>query len=255
MSQEDELLRVKYRIEKSGMRQQRMEDHLLSLSKELRQSKRNSLFYMLFFLIAFLGLGITAYFINNKSNIHLNTKHHGGVPEDLKLINDSLQKELTRLKSDMEKYKSDITETKDSLSQENDSIRGKKNDELKFERVYAYVESVYRKDGVVFIEADYIEYFEGKKAVEKARENGEAEYDVDKEGDTLYFLYDNYYIRNVRSKIKILELDDKVSIANLNQISKGFPIKAFKKIIKDHPVMILEVNNGIVYKVTKQLLP
>ncbi|MFD2562531.1 hypothetical protein [Aquimarina rubra] len=268
-SKEDELLSVQYRIEKSGMKQQKLENRLVSISEELKRSKRNSLIFMIFFLTVIMVMGGGMYYLSQNSEL-ISEDSPDNIPDkvdQIQKINDSLEKELVKLKSDIADYKRGLGTAEDSLTTEtanpgenimDDVVQKSATDtinKLKFERQHCYVKKVFRNNGVIFIEADFIEYYKGKKAVEKAKENNEAEYDIDKNGDTLYFLYDNYYVSNANTKLRRLELNDKVRIQDINQISKGFPLKAFQKIIAENPIMVLEISDGIVYKITKQKLP
>ncbi|WP_298316106.1 hypothetical protein [uncultured Aquimarina sp.] len=267
-NKEDELLSVQYRIEKSGMKQQKLENRLVSISEELKKSKRNSLIFMIFFLTVILVMAGGIYYLSEKDASFSNDQSENTQVDidQIQKTNDSLQEELVKLKSDIADYKKGLAYETDSLGTAsadttNTNVEGEKRiatdtlNKLKFERKHCYVKKVFRNNGVIFIEADFIEYYKGRKAVEKAKENNEAEYDIDKNGDTLYFLYDNYYVSNISNKLRRLELNDKVRIQDINQISRGFPLKAFQKIIADKPIMILEISDGIVYKIKKQKLP
>ncbi|SEK55777.1 hypothetical protein SAMN04487910_0814 [Aquimarina amphilecti] len=265
-NKEDELLSVQYRIEKSGMKQQKLEDRLVSISKELKRSKRNSIIFMILFFLVVIGMSFAMYYLNEDG---FNPSPDQSLDateniDEVKKMNDSLQEELMKLKTDISDYKEKLSLRTDDIPEVSmdtvitDSSKGKSADDikkLKFQKQHCYVKNVFRTNGVIFIEADFIEYYKGRKAVKKAKENNDAEYDIDKNGDTLYFLYDNYYVSNTNTKLRRLELNDKVRIQNLNQISKGFPLKAFQKIISNDPIMVLEMNDGIVYKITKQKLP
>ncbi|PKV51103.1 hypothetical protein ATE84_3172 [Aquimarina sp. MAR_2010_214] len=267
---EEELISMHYQMEKTDIKQQRLEDRLISISEDLRRSKKKRNFYFVFILVLMLLLTTgSLYIILNEKERSVVKKSLEGDMDVQQLIfeNDSLQREVSKLKTDISKYQNnDLLIKTGSITSLSDTIENvKKREELvadaesklKFEKKYCYINRVYKSNDVVFIEADIIEYYQGRKAVKKAKELGDAEYDLDKNGDTLYFLYNNYYIHNQSSKSKILELDDKarVKIENINQISSGFPLKAFQKVITDKPVLILEISNGIVYRITEQKLP
>ncbi len=268
---EEELLSVQYRIEKSGIKQQKLENRLVSISSELRKSKRNSMLFMIFLLTVIMAMGGVMYYLNTgKSKTDATTTNSTYVTQ-IQKSKDSLYEELAKLKMQIATYQEKLQVANDSITNivslngstdqinENQNVvNDSVNDSSKipfYKNQHAIVNKVFRKDGTVFIETDYIEYFEGKEAVKRAKENDEAEYDIDKNGDTLYFLYNNYYVHNKNPLIRILELDDKVRIEDINQIANGFPIKAFQKIIADKPILILGVDNGIVYKIKKQRLP
>ncbi|MDH7445758.1 hypothetical protein [Aquimarina sp. 2201CG14-23] len=256
-NKEDELLSVQYRIEKSGMKQQKLENRLASISEELKRSKRNSLVFMIFFLTVIAVMAGGMYYLNqNNDAVPLSQEENTQTDlDEIKGINDSLRKELTKLKSDIADYRKEFIVVTDSTKTSVVDTTDTDKTKLKYIRKHCFVKRVFRNNGVVFIEVDFIEYFKGKRAVKKAKENNDAEYDINKEGDTLYFLYDNYYVYNKDTKLIRLELNDKIRIQDVNQISNGFPLKAFQRIIKDNPIMIIEIRDGIVYKMTKQKLP
>ncbi len=254
---EEELLSMHYQIEKTDVKQQKLEDRLLSISKDLENSRKVRNFYFAFIILLMLVLIIGSFYVTN------GFKNFSPIDEDveqldsfknLQITNDSLLKEVTVLKENVSVYEKNFLII-DSAAINADTVNNKSKS--KFERKYCYAKKAFRSNDAVFIEADFIEYFEGKKAVIKAKEFGEAEYDIDKNEDTLYFLYNNYYIHNQNDRTKILELDDRVrvKIDNINQISNAFPLKAFQKIIADKPILILEVSNGVVYGITEQKLP
>ncbi len=258
---EEELLSMHYQMEKTDIKQQQMEDRLVSISEDLKKSKTVRNLYFIFIVILLALMGILGFYLS-KNNLIFSSEdasiNNSDDVQKLLVTNDSLKEELNKLKVDISEYKSTQSNNdsiSDGVGSDNDSINGKPK--LSFERNYCYITKAFKSNDVIFIEADYIEFYEGKKAVKKAKEFGEAEYDIDKNGDTLYFLYNNYYIHNQNSRPRILELDDKarVKINNINQISNGFPLKAFQKIIKEKPVLILETNNGVVYRITQQKLP
>ncbi|GAA0720366.1 hypothetical protein GCM10009430_20460 [Aquimarina litoralis] len=259
---EDELLSVQYRIEKSGMKQQKLENRLVTISDELKRSKRNSLIFMIFFLLVIAGMSFGMYYLSKGDSKFISDESVDAKADmdRIQQMNDSLKDELTKLKSDILIYKQNLKTGSDDienvmLSDSLNLVDSTNTKKKKYKKQHCYVKRVFRNNGVIFIEADFIEFYKGKKAVQKAKENNDAEYDIDKNGDTLYFLYKNYYVSNLNAKLRRLELNDKVRIQNLNQISKGFPLKAFEKIISDNPIMVLEMHDGIVYRITQQKLP
>ncbi len=255
----EELISIKYQIEKTDVNQQRLEDRFVSITNDLKKSKniRNVYFVFIIILISILTIG-GIYVMNNthrKIPENIITENQSMVKK-LMITNDSLKQELNKIKSnittvDAVKEDYQLKDTNIGLS----VIKDKSN--LKFEKQYCYINKVHKRNGVVFIEADFIEFFKGKKAVQKAKEYGDAEFDINKSGDTLYFLYNNYYIKNKNPKLRILELDDRARVkANkINQISKDFSIKALNQIILDRPIFILKMNNSIVYEIIEQKLP
>lgn len=272
---EKELLSMHYQIEKTDIKQQKLEDRILSISEELRKSKNIRNFYFAFIVILIAVTTLGGFYLS-KNDMAFGSDGYAKSNDEIKhliYINDSLQNEIKVLKSDILEYQKKVhSDTVAGISRSNivyESPENEKNislteedtlpeeSKLKYERRYCYVKRVFESNETVFAEVDFIEFYKGRRAVQEAKKMGEAEYDIDKKGDTLYFLYNNYYISNQNSKTIILELDNKarVRVDNINQISGGFPLKAFQKIISDKPILILEINNGIIYKITQQKLP
>jgi len=257
---EKEIISMHYQMEKTDVKQQELENRLISISEDLKKSKniRNFYFASIIILISLIVIG--GYYWVQDSDMDFSGEYEDNQKdlEQLRLLNDSLRKEVVKLKSDISK--NSIFDGLDSTqvhASGNDKDIITDQSKLDFERRYCYVDRVFERNEAIFAEVDFIEYYQGKKAVMKAKEYGDAEYDIDKNGDTLYFLYKNYYINNINSNTKILEIDDRaqVRIDNINQISRGFPLKAFQKIITDKPILILETYNDIVYKITEKKLP
>ncbi|MBP2832661.1 hypothetical protein J8281_10735 [Aquimarina sp. U1-2] len=257
---EEEILSMHYQIEKTDIKQQKMEDRLLSISKDLRKSKKiSNLYFILIVGLIILMAASSFYFIKNDTSF---SSENADEIEKLRVINDSLQHELLKLRTAVSKQSYSSHKLQDTLKNDRESKLdaiskdSSSTSNFDFKRQFSYVKRAYKSNDALFIEADFIEYYEGRKAVKKAKEYGEAEYDIDKKGDTLYYLFNNYYIHNQNSTTRILELDDKarVRIESINQISNGFPLKAFQKIIKSNPVLILEISNGVVYKISQQKL-
>ena len=262
-----------YQIEKTDIKQQQFEDQLKSISSDLKGSKkiRNYYFGFIIFLILFIAGGS---FVLMRSENGLSIDNNSPKKDDeikqLLIENDSLQRALDSLKrivNNQERvleqdsldmaYIDNDTILKSATKFSEDSLGNKKTEKKKLERRYCYIHKAYRSNDAIFLEVDVIEYYEGKKAVKKAREYGKAEYDIDNNGDTLYFLYNNYYIHNQSSKSIILELDEaaKVKIENIHQISNGFSLKALQKVILDKPILILEIDDGVVRRIVQQKLP
>ncbi|WP_281986174.1 hypothetical protein [Aquimarina aggregata] len=269
---EEELLSMHYQIEKTDIKQQKFEDRLKSISEDLKKSKRiRNMYFVLIIGLILLMIAGSFYLIQNNMIFPSDAPsvENSNEMKKLLMINDSLQQEVQKLKegiseemnstkdsSEVYTYDSSgsrIVVANDSIGSDKDSLNKSKR---KFKRQYGYVKKAFKSNDAIFVEVDFIEFYKGRLAVKKAKEYGEAEYDIDKKGDTLYFLYNNYYIHNKNSSSRILELDDKVrvKIDKINQISNGFPLKAFQKIILDQPVLILETNNDIVYKISQQKL-
>jgi len=145
---------------------------------------------------------------------------------------------------------------KKELTKKNEKILTKE----KFEKKYCFVKDIYEQNGKYFIKADYIDFLFGSEAVERAKENGEADFDISESGDTIYFVYDDYYVSNQNPKIRTLEINKNALIEILDfstteNYRKLTNILEFKNEIENDRIMILRIKNGIVIKMKEQYTP
>ena len=264
-SKEEELIAIRYQIEKSDIKQQKLESKLSSLSKSLKKSERSRKILLFLFLLFLIPVGAGLYFFKDHRWMN-NSPDHIDALSIYEQKNDSLKNQLIALKAEMDSYRErssiligdsiveDSVFNKEQV-EDNEVEDGEDEKEKKYQRRHCYIRKAFRQDGVIFVEVDFIEYYQGRKAVQKAKEFNKVEYDIDKEGDTVYFLYDDYYIHNPRKMMDRLELSQNAKLSNVNQISSGFPLKALQQLIKDNPVMLLETYNGVVFRIKEQKIP
>ena len=261
---EEELLGINYRLEKATVKLQNFEREFSSIAKNLKKARRHRFFLTVFFILLLLS-AVTYLFVSETLSLESDKS------DDLQVLqwqNDSLKEVVEKLKAKVSKkeqntsipntneYNTTYSSDDSILTEEgNVAIPDSLEEDIRYDRKYAYVKNVRQRNNVNFIEVDFIDYYEGKKAVLKATEMEEAEYEIDKNNDTLFFLFKNYYIHNPELNTVILELAENVRVNMINQSKNGFSIRAFQEIIKDNPVMILTVSNGIVYAIKKQDMP
>jgi len=130
----------------------------------------------------------------------------------------------------------------------------------KSEKKHCYIKDIYQQKGKYYIKADYVDFLFDEQAVEKAKQNGDAEFDISETGDTIYFVYNDYYVSNQNPRIRTLEISKNAPIQILDfsktsNYRKLLSIMEFKKEIEKERIMILEITNGIVIKMTEQYTP
>jgi len=128
------------------------------------------------------------------------------------------------------------------------------------ETKYCFIKSISEKKGKNFIIADFVDFLTNEKAVKKAKQNGDAEVDINKKGDTIYFVYNDYYVSNINPKLRTLELipDIKIELWNYpkdNGIFNIVNINELKKHLTAEPIMILKIKNGIIIEMKEQFIP
>ena len=130
------------------------------------------------------------------------------------------------------------------------------------ENRHCFVNGIIEKNDKKYIVVDYVDFLTGDKATEKAKLNGDAEFDISKSGDTIYFVYSDYYVSNINSKLRTIELraDIKIELLDFSPSSnesgyKTVFIEEFIKKYKNHSLVILKMKNGICEEIKEQFTP
>ena len=139
-----------------------------------------------------------------------------------------------------EPIKTEIKESKVELKPENTIIETK----------YCFIKNLTEKKGKNYIVADFVDFLTDEKAVEKAKQNGDADFDINKKGDTIYFVYNDYYVSNVNPKLRTLELISNIKIELWNYpkdngIFNTVSLNELEKNLSNNPIMILKIKNDL----------
>lgn len=139
---------------------------------------------------------------------------------------------------------------KNSLT-ETSAISGKYDCEIK---------NVFTLNNDVFIVVDIIDFLTGEEAVQVAKSYGEAEFDINENGDTNFYVFNDYYILNTEVKTDTLLISKNANISLIKFTSDGKPIKADKKTdligknSHNYPCSI-EISNGIITRLDEHYIP
>lgn len=125
---------------------------------------------------------------------------------------------------------------------------------------HCYINKIIVKNGKKYVVADYVDFLIGDQAIEKAKENDDAHYDMDEKGDTLYFVNNDYYVSNINAKLRTLELADDVTIEvwdfpKNNGVFNTVNINELENHLGSKPIMILTIENGVIIKIKEQFVP
>jgi hypothetical protein len=128
------------------------------------------------------------------------------------------------------------------------------------ETKYCFIKNLTEKNGKYYVIADFVDFLTDEKAIEKAKQNGDADFDVNEKGDTIYFVYNDYYVSNVNPKLRTLELIPEIRIQlwnypKNNGIFNAVNINELKDHLSSEPIMILKIKNGIVIEMREQYVP
>ena len=91
-----------------------------------------------------------------------------------------------------------------------------KEKNIQVENNYSLVINIYNENNKHFIDADYIQYFTGKKAIEEAKKRNEADKFIIN-GQTVYSVPNDFYIVNENDKIRKLEVSNDVKLDYLKK--------------------------------------
>lgn len=116
-----------------------------------------------------------------------------------------------------------------------------KEKNIQVENNYSLVINIYNENNKHFIDADYIQYFTGKKAIEEAKKRNEADKFIIN-GQTVYSVPNDFYIVNENDKIRKLEVSNDVKLDYL------------KKNYKDQ-LFLLTIQNGKVIEIKEIFTP
>jgi len=137
-------------------------------------------------------------------------------------------------------------------------ISCKKEINIKQEQNYCLISSIYVENGKYYIEADYIQYLTGEKAIEEAKKNGDADVFIIN-GKKEYDIPGDFYIVNENSKLRKLELSENVKIDLIyNNDLKNNDIKSILEYFMnnyDDKVFLLVLSGGKVTEIKEIFTP
>lgn len=79
-------------------------------------------------------------------------------------------------------------------------------------RNHGYIRRLYQQKGQYYATIDYIQFLTGEAAVAAARRQGDAVVDVQKNGDTTYSVFNDYYIINESPRLRTVRLSPAATI-------------------------------------------
>ena len=132
------------------------------------------------------------------------------------------------------------------------------SDSLKF----CYIKKFYQEGNTRYIDADFIQFLFGDKAVAAAKKHNDAEMEV-KNGDTTYYVLNDYYVLNENTRIRKLALSPDVACYTLSysaprvMLEKTSLEKLESNYDKNHDnyyILILDKNN-VITSIKEQYVP
>lgn len=124
-----------------------------------------------------------------------------------------------------------------------------------------YIIKGYKKiDTKSYMLLDYVNFSYGDDAVKEAKKFGDASYDLDAKGDTIYYLENDIYFSDLSSKQILVAISDTAEIRMIDFDSsttgtKQVDLNLFLSKIKEEPFMLVSFNNGIISKMIETYVP
>ncbi len=126
---------------------------------------------------------------------------------------------------------------------------------------YCYINKIKRLNNKTYIIVDYIRFLWNDEAIEAAKIDGYAEMEVNN-GDTTYFVYNDYYIVNNNPKLRTFLVSDSVIIDLVYydpnaELKSGFKLKDIinKEFGYSDTPFVIDVKDGLVYRISEQYVP
>lgn len=139
------------------------------------------------------------------------------------------------------------------------SINGcKKSDDFQEELNYSFITNVYSENNKNFVDVDYVQYFTGKEAIEKAKENDDADVRV-VNGEKIYSIPNDFYIVNENTKIRKFELlaDVKIHFVDNQDLSETDSKSVFNRLKNDYNdrLYILKIVDKKITEINEVFIP
>ncbi len=133
-----------------------------------------------------------------------------------------------------------------------------KEENVQVEKHYTLVNNIYSENNKDYIDADYVQYFIGDKAVAEAKKRKEADSFI-VNGQTVYSVPSDFYIVNENNKIRKLEVAndvklDLVSSYDSKNDAHSITINHLRKDYK-YKLFLLTIQNGKVIEIKEIFTP
>jgi hypothetical protein len=129
-------------------------------------------------------------------------------------------------------------------------------------RNHGYVRRFYQEQGQYYLTVDYIQFLHGEAALAAARRKGDAIAEV-QNGDTVYSVFNDYYIINDNPQLRTLRLADQATLTFWRSGKNGLEQYAATpaEVLAQTPDVlrlspfIVETRQGLVTSATEQYVP
>jgi len=125
-----------------------------------------------------------------------------------------------------------------------------------------YIDTIYITDDQYYLTISYIEFLTGDKALSAAKKAGEAEMEISN-GDTIYYVYDDYYIQYADKQPDTFRISNQPDISIIVYDSTSWTLQSNMTVhdlismkfgYKNRPFNV-EINNNFILKLSEIYTP
>jgi hypothetical protein len=128
---------------------------------------------------------------------------------------------------------------------------------------HCFIEHISLRNGKSYLYVESVEFLNDDEAINASKEDNavELEMEISEKNDTLFFLYNDYYLRSENAESKIFKMSDnaKIEIVNLERElhKESILLKKLRQLLFKDGFALFEitVNQGIVESIREQYLP
>jgi hypothetical protein len=130
-----------------------------------------------------------------------------------------------------------------------------KEKNVQINKSHAFIMKIYKENNKNYIDADYVQYFIGDKAIDMAKKNGDADSHI-VNGIKVYSIPGDFYIVNQNNKIRKLEVSDnvKIDLTSSDDSKSENDLNNLKNNFKDK-LFVLSINNDKVIEIQEIFTP
>lgn len=126
-----------------------------------------------------------------------------------------------------------------------------------------YINSIYEIDSTYFLNVDFIEVLTGDSAIIVAKKHGQAEYEISEQGDTTWFVANDYFILNETSDSVKIPIDENCKIiiyisdetTNFQPNEKSINVEELKNYLSGDRIFEIKIANEKVKAIKEFWVP
>lgn len=126
-----------------------------------------------------------------------------------------------------------------------------------------YINSIYEIDSIYFLNVDFIEVLTGDSAIVIAKNRGQAEYEISEQGDTTWFVANDYFIFNEKTDSVKIPIDENCKIViyisdettNFQPKEKSINVEELKNYLSGDRIFEIKIANEKVKAIKEFWVP